>query len=135
MKRLALTFLMVLSLYGGVTLAGAQPALAQGSGHNHGSGPHGGQIGDAEPFHVEMVANKSQLDIYLYDQNMKPLRLDQFEVSATIKAGKEREKIGFIATGGNQMKGVSDLMAKPGAKIIMLLKPKGKPQVQVRFGV
>ena len=72
MKRLALTFLMVLSLYGGVTLAGAQPALAQGSGHNHGSGPHGGQIGDAEPFHVEMVANKSQLDIYLYDQNMKP---------------------------------------------------------------
>ena len=46
-----------------------------------------------------------------------------------------REKIGFIAVGGNQMKGVSDLMAKPGAKIIMLLKPKGKPQVQVRFGV
>jgi len=135
MKRLALTFLMVLSLYGGVALAGAQPALAQGSGHNHGSGPHGGQIGDAEPFHVEIVTNKSLIDIYLYDQNMKPLRLDQFAVSGTIQVGKERETIVFLANGGNQMKGVSDLMAKPGAKIILLLKPKGKPQAQVRFGV
>ena len=84
---------------------------------------------------VRQTKNSHTFLFYLYDQNMKPLRLDQFEVSATIQAGKEREKIGFIATGGNQMKGVSDLMAKPGAKIIMLLKPKGKPQVQVRFGV
>lgn len=132
MKKLAFTFLMALSLCGGVMLMGAQPALAQ---HAHGSAPHGGQIGEAEPFHVEMVANKSKIDIYLYDENMKPLRLDQFEVSATIQAGKQRDKIDFVAAGGNQMKGESALMAEPGAKIIMLLKPKGKPQVQVRFGV
>ncbi len=132
MKRFLLTAAMALALASSVAVF-AQPARAQHAAHE--AGPHGGQIGEADPFHVEMVAKQSKIDIYLYDENMKALRLDQFEVSATIQAGKQRDKFDFVAAGGNQMKGESALLAEPGAKIIMLLKPKGKPQVQVRFGV
>ena len=141
MKNFAFMFLMALSIYGSVTLVGVQLALAQGSGHSHGTGhshglgPHGGQIGEADAFHVEMVTNKSQVDIYIYDANIKPLRVDQFEVSAVVQFGKLRDKIDFVSVGGNQMKGASALMVEPGAKIVILMKPKGKPQVQVRFGM
>ena len=120
--------MMVLSLYGPVTLATAQHAINE-------LGPHGGQIGEADPFHVEMVTNESQLIIYLYNHDMKPLPLDKFQVSAIIQSGKERVKIDLLSAGESQMKGVSDLLAKPGAKIVLILKPKGKPQFQVRFGV
>jgi len=128
MKRLALTFLMALSLGAGFMSAATQTA------HSHGTGPRGGQIGHAELFHVEMVTDKSKLDIYIYDENMNPISLDQFEVSATIQAGNQRDKIDLAAAGANKMNGESALMVETGVKIILLLKPKGKPQVQVRFG-
>jgi len=127
MKRLA-TFLMALSLSGGLLLTAAQTARA------HGTGPHGGQIGHAEGFNVEVVAKASGLEIYLIDKEMKSVSIGPFEASAVVQSGGQREMLELVSFGESQMKSASALAANPDAKTVIILKPKGKAPIQVSFG-
>ncbi|NDA45788.1 MAG: hypothetical protein EBY21_00625 [Alphaproteobacteria bacterium] len=119
---------MALSLSGGLLLTDAHPVRA------HGTGPHGGQIGHAEDFNVEVVVTASGLEIYLIDKDMKSVSIGPFEASAVVQSGNQREMLTLVSFGENQMKSDSTLASRPDAKTIVILKPKGKPPIQVSFG-
>ena len=68
-----------------------------------GKGPHGGTIEEAEPNHIEIVADGNDLIFYLLDGDAKPLDMKNVTGSVQMKyADKSTKKISLMEMEGKQ---------------------------------
>ena len=79
MKKPLFSLLGVLAISGGLMLTNV------GTLYAHGTGPHGGLIGHAEGFNVEIVKTSTGLEIYLIDKEMKQVNIGPFEATAIVQ--------------------------------------------------
>ncbi len=88
-------------------------------------GPNGGQITDAGPYHIEMVAKASVVDVFISDTKDKPVPTSGFKGTAILVVDGKSQRIvlesadsrltGKAATAlPNQPKGVVQLTAPDG---------------------
>lgn len=73
----------------------AQPVLA-GDDHNHEASveaaPHGGTLRDAPPYKVELVLNGDNAKLYVYDNKLKPVKLDKEILKGQLAFPKDKKK-------------------------------------------
>lgn len=68
-----------------------------------GKGPHGGTVEEAEPYHMEIVANKNNLIFYLLDGDAKPLDMKNVTGSVAIRyPDKSAKKFDLMEMDGKQ---------------------------------
>ncbi len=121
------------SLLGALAISGGLMLTNVGTSYAHGTGPHGGLIGHAEGFNVEIVKTSTGLEIYLIDKEMKQFNIGPFEATAIVQHANQRENLTLVSFGDGQMKSNSALAANKEAKVIVILKPKDKAPIQVSF--
>jgi hypothetical protein len=54
--------------------------------------PHGGLLRDAAPFKSEIVLNGDHAKVYIYDRELKPVKLDKDSLKGELQFPKEKEK-------------------------------------------
>ncbi len=127
MTRLARLMIAALLSLAPLTAMAQQP-------HAHSPvGPNGGAVEHLGNSHVELVLKGSAVQVYLYDDNMKPQAVQGAEVTVTVQAGGKRETVKLQPAGTNLMQGQGAVEAGTGARTVVALKLPGKPIVQARF--
>jgi hypothetical protein len=85
------TFLITTSLFLAATVS-----LMAHEGHNHEAAveaaPHGGTLRNAGEYKAEIVINGDNLKLYVYDKQLKPLKLDKAELTGDVQFPKEKSK-------------------------------------------
>lgn len=75
---------------------GAAAPLMAGDGHNHEaaveSAPRGGLLRNAGDYKAEIVINGDKLKLYVYDKQLKPIKLEKAELSGDVQFPKEKSK-------------------------------------------
>lgn len=69
-------------------LALTAPALA-----HEATGPNGGRVVDAGNYHVELVVSGTQVDLFVYDGNDKPVVPEGFKATAIFNAGGKVQRV------------------------------------------
>jgi hypothetical protein len=108
-------------------------AMAQHKHAHDEIGPNGGPVEHLGNSHVELVLKGKAVQVYLYDDNMKPQPAQGAEVTVTVQAEGKRETVKLQVAGANLMQGQGTLEAGKGARTVVALKLPGKPIVQARF--
>jgi hypothetical protein len=84
-------FLFTASLF----LTASFPLMA-GDGHNHEAAveaaPHGGTLRNAGEYKAEIVINGDTLKLYVYDKQLKPLKVEKAELTGDVQFPKEKSK-------------------------------------------
>lgn len=99
-----------------VTLIVAQPAHAHDA-----KGAHGGRIGDAGPYHAELVVKEKTIDIFLIGENDKPVDPKGFKGVAIFNLGGKAERITLAPSDRNALSGT--------AAAALPAHPKGAVQI------
>ncbi|HYX37749.1 MAG TPA: hypothetical protein VE954_32000 [Oligoflexus sp.] len=85
------TFLALTSL-----LLGAAAPLMAHDGHNHEAAtetaPHGGTLRNAGDYKAEIVINGDNLKLYIFDKQLKPMKLEKAELTGDVQFPKEKSK-------------------------------------------
>ncbi len=119
MRRL--DFLLVLVL-------AAAPAFA----HDN-QGPNGGRVKDLGPFHAELTAKGSTVELYVTDTANKAIAVDGYKGLAILAVGGKSERIDLAPASGNKLAGTSTMTIPPNAKgVVRLNGPDGKTS-QAKF--
>ena len=107
------------------------PALAQHS-HHH-DGQHGGRTAHAGDYHVEMVTKGDLVEVYLEDDNGKPLRATGYKGLAILVAGGKSQRIVLEPADAARLSGKAPVVLSNKAKgVVQVTLPNGKT-VQARF--
>ncbi len=109
------------------------PAMAQHKHAHAETGPNGGPVEHIGSSHVELVFKGSAVQVYLYDDDMKPQAVQGAEITVTVQSDGKRETVKLQAAGANLMQGQATVEAGKGARAVVALKMPGKPIVQARF--
>ncbi len=103
---------------------------AAASAHGPGRGPNGGQMQDLAGAHVELVAQGSEIAVYLFDAENKPMPAQGAAASATVLAQGKQETVTLQPGEGNVMRGRGGFTAQPGIKVVVSLTlPGQRPQL------
>lgn len=103
---------------------------AAASAHGPGRGPNGGQMQDVAGAHVELVARGSDLVLYLFDADNKPMPAKGAAATATVLTGGKQETVTLQPEDGNVLRGHGSLAAQPGMKVVVSLTlPGQRPQL------
>lgn len=77
-------------------LFGAAGTLMAGDGHNHEaaveSAPRGGVLRNAGDYKAEIVINGDNLKLYVYDKQLKPIKMEKAEITGDVQFPKEKSK-------------------------------------------
>lgn len=120
---------LVISLILAILLAGAMPSFA----HAPKMGEHGGPQADAGSFHVELVPQGTELQVYLRDHSDKPVSTQGFRGAAIFVIDGKPERITLTPVGGNQLKGASSVNIPSEPKgAVQITTPTGST-VQAKF--
>ena len=103
------------------------------SAHGPTRGPNGGQMQDLAGSHVELVAKDSELVLYLFDAENKPVPAKDAAATATVLATGQQETVTFVAGDGNAMRGKGRFTAAPGMKVVVSLTLPGQRAQSGRF--
>jgi hypothetical protein len=90
------------------------------------TGPNGGRVVDAGNYHVELVVNGTQVDVFVSDGNDKPVAPGRFKATAIFNAGG---KVQRVALTGDKAKLTGKAEASlPGnvRGVVQLTLPDGK---------
>ncbi len=104
-----------------------------GSAHGPARGPNGGQMQDLAGSHVELVAKGSELFLYLFDAQNKPVPAKGAAATATVLATGRPETVTLVAGDDNAMRGDGRFTAAPGMKVIVSLTLPGQKAQSGRF--
>lgn len=78
------------------SLALITPSLLAHEGHSHEAAtetpPHGGSLRDAGDLKAEVVINGDDLKLYVYDKQLKPVKIDKAELKGEVQFPKEKAK-------------------------------------------
>ena len=77
------------------TLTLAQPVLA----HEAAKGPNGGRVVDAGSYHIELVAQGSDLAVFVTDESDKPVPAAGFKGTAILMVGGKPQRIALEPQG------------------------------------
>ena len=127
-----------------ITMAAVGVALASPALFAHGNephaAPHGGQIGVAGAYHLELVvvgnskeARDNPLVVYVTDPAGAKLSTVGAGGTATILAGKVKSTASLAPDGDNRLKGKANYASTPDMKVVVSLTLSGKAPVQARF--
>ena len=103
-------------------LVAALPAAA----HEVSKGPHGGQVVEAGPYHVELVVETKAVAVYLSDAADKPVPAEGFKGVAILTVAGKAQRI-TLSPMDDHLAGIS-LVAVPAAVkgVVQLTAPDGK---------
>ena len=98
-------------------LMGAFSAQAQ---HSH-RGPNGGEVVDASqgPFHVEFVARASDLEVFVLDENNKPIAGTGSSGRATIQAGGKTATVALSFQEPNKLAAALPAPLAKGSRVVV----------------
>ena len=96
---------------------------------NKNPGPHRGQMRMAGPYHLELVAGKDELTLYVTDHANVAIESAGGSAKAILTSGKKRYVIVLMPTGENVLKGSGEFKLTKSTNVSMLIKlPAGEPQ-------
>ncbi|MEH2525410.1 MULTISPECIES: hypothetical protein [unclassified Bradyrhizobium] len=106
----------------GIALLAGLPAYA-----HEPKASHGGRVADAGPYHVELVAKDTAIEIFLIGENDKPVDPKGFKGVAIVTVGGKAERIPLAPSERNVLTGTAAtaLPAKPKGAVQLTL-PDGK---------
>jgi hypothetical protein len=102
-------------------------------GHVH-AAPHGGVIAHAGPYHLESVVDEKRIEVWLLDQNMKPVPAAGHRLAATLRfvqPDRAARSVPFTVEGDHFAAPV-DLTGLPSMNVEMRLDP-GKKLARAAF--
>lgn len=108
-------------------------ATAPAGAHAPGRGPNGGQMQDLAGSHVEVVAQGSEIVVYLFDADDKPIAAEPAKATATVLAGGRQEVVTLHPETGNVLRGKGGFTAEPGTKVVLALTLPGQRQQLGRY--
>ena len=95
-------------------------------------GPHGGRVVDAAPYHVELVAKGSDLDLFVTDTADKPVPPDGFKGVAILIVDGKSQRIP-LEPADKKLRGTAGVKLPANPKgVIQLTLPDGKT-AQAKF--
>jgi hypothetical protein len=103
------------------------------SAHGPARGPNGGQMQDLAGSHVELVAKGSELVLYLFDAQNKPVPAKGAAATATVLAAGQQQTVTLVAGDDNAMRGNGSFTAAPGMKVVVALTLPGQRAQSGRF--
>ena len=106
----------------GVALLAALPAYAHDA-----KSLHGGRLADAGPYHVELVAKETTIEVFIVGENGKPVDPKGFKPVAIFTLGGKAERIPLAPSEKDRLSGTAAtaLPAKPKGAV-QLTAPDGK---------
>ena len=115
-------------------LALASPAFAH-SDSKWIKGPQGGHIIDAGggKQHWELVANGSQLTLYVLDGDEKPLKTEGGSAKGQVLVDGKTYEVDFKPAGDNTLTATGDFTAAKGMKVIVKTDKVGGDSFQARL--
>jgi hypothetical protein len=103
------------------------------SAHGPARGPNDGQMQDLAGGHVELVAKDSELFLFLFDAQNKPLLAKGATATATVLAAGQQETVTLVAGDDNVMRGKGRFTAAQGMKVVISLALPGQRAQLGRF--
>lgn len=94
---------------------------------------HGGQVQDAGPYHLELVAKPNDITVYVTGSGNKMVQTQGATGSATVLSGKGKETVQLAPAGSNVLKGSGKFEIGADTKIVVSVTFPGQPPVQARF--
>jgi len=96
-------------------------------------GPNGGRVKDLGPFHAELTAKGSTVELYVTDTANKAVAVDGYKGLSVLAIGGKSERIDLAPAGGNKLTGTSVVPVPPNANgVVRLDGPDGKTN-QAKF--
>jgi hypothetical protein len=94
---------------------------------------HGGKIIDAGAHHLEIVAKDGELEVYVTDEEEKPVVIDGAKATANVLSEGKMEDIELAPGTENALKGTGTFKAVKGTTIVVTLTMPGHKPVQARI--
>ncbi|MGG5811635.1 hypothetical protein [Falsiroseomonas sp. CW058] len=112
----------------------AGSALAQGA-HAHAS--HGGQVQKIGAYEVEFVARGGQIQLYILDDQDRPVDAGQFRATAVVLArGNDQRSVDMAPAGENRLAARLDFPVDGRVRATVTLRGTGGAEVgRARFSV
>jgi hypothetical protein len=105
---------------------------ASASAHDA-KGPNGGRIGDAGPYHAEMVVKAGVVDVFISDAKDKPVAAAGFKGTAILVAGGKSHRVVLAPVDGKHLSGSATVALPNQPKgVVQLMGPDGKTS-QAKF--
>jgi hypothetical protein len=109
-----------------ILAAAALLAATQAFAHES-QGPNGGRIVDAGTFHVELVVKDTRVDVFLSDDDDKPVAPKGFKGTAILMAGGKAQRVPLGEADGTSLTGTSAVPLPADANgVVQLTTPDGK---------
>lgn len=125
--------MVVRSAMEALVLLGLVLAAAPAGAHTVDSGPNGGRIEMAGPFHIELVALDGELIAYVSDAEHRPVATDAARATAIVLAGRSQHTIPLAPAAPNLLRGRAAFDRSAGLTVVLTLILPGRPPVQARF--
>jgi hypothetical protein len=103
------------------------------AGDVSGRGPNGGKVADAPNMHIEFVSKGTEIAVYTYDHNNKPVSSSGMSGRVTVQEGGKTRTADLAAAEPNQLTGKLEAPLIGGARVIVSLTPKGGKPFQARY--
>jgi hypothetical protein len=100
---------------------------------NENLGPHRGQMRMAGPYHLELVAGKDELTLYVSDHANVPLESAGGSAKAILTSGKKRYVIVLMPAGENVLQGSGEFKLTKSTSVSMLIKLSGGEPQRTQF--
>lgn len=110
-------------------LIAAVPTIA--FAHSIQSGPHGGEVEDANPgpaLHFEVVVKGSTLTVYLSDEDGHPIPSQAVSGSAIVLANKTKDRFDLAPKSDNALQGAGTFSSDPDMRALISLTISGEKQ-------
>ena len=92
-------------------------------------GPHHGQMRMAGPYHLELVAGKNELTLYVTDHANTPIESAGGSAKAILTSGKKRYVVVLMPAGENVLNGSGEFKVTKSTNVSMLVTlPHGESQ-------
>jgi hypothetical protein len=106
----------------GIALLGGLPAYA-----HEPKSSHGGRVAEAGPYHVELVAKDTAIEVFLIGENDKPVDPMGFKGVAIFNLGGKAERIPLVPSEKHNLSGTAATALPANPKgAVQLTAPDGK---------
>ena len=118
-----------------LTLLAALTALAPSAlaGDVSGRGPNGGRLADAANMHVEFLTKGTEVFVYTFDHDNKPVNSAGMSGRVTIQEQGKTRTADLTPAPPNALVGKLEAALAGGARVIVSLTPRNGKPVQARY--
>ena len=119
-----------------LVLVGMLVFAAAATAHE-GKGPHGGPVGDAGKFYVELVTTADKLQVFVFDDaSGNPVSVKGAKGTAILLVGEQKETVSLApADGENELAGKSNVPAAAGTRVVVMIQLADQPSIVGRIAL